>query len=210
MSQRLDLQRIERNAYRDSVRDGLMEIVLGLFLLLLAPGLLSSRAYLVMPLVLFTVFFAPRLIDRLRRRLTYPRIGYVELLPEDPRRLGLGMLAFFLAGIAVVIVALLVTGTLADARSWYRWAPLLFAVASSGGFLSVAFRSAYIRYYLFTGLSLASGLAFSLMHFPGRLEGLGLQLLTLGAVLLLWGAAVLVRFLRSNPVLPEGTDNGRE
>jgi len=96
---------LRRTAVRETYRDGLTEIVTGVlfFIVALATGRPAFYwTYLVAILVL-----GPGL-QRLKARITYPRIGYSKIPDENPARLRRGILSWvfgvFLA--AAIVLAL--------------------------------------------------------------------------------------------------------
>ena len=78
MTTNINWKEIERKAYRDAQQDGLMEILSGLGMIFIAGMVSGTLSTAFAPLIV--LFFKPAL-EALRRRFTYPRIGYVKL-PE--------------------------------------------------------------------------------------------------------------------------------
>jgi hypothetical protein len=204
MSQQIDLRRIQRSAFRETVLDGLMDLFLGLYLILVSGILKTSKAGLI---VLVWVLFV-LLIRYLKKRLTYPRIGYVELAdnqPPAPRGL---ILVFAGLAVAVTILALVVSGDIREARQWYGWMPLLLGILFLGVMASVAIGSGLGRYYFYGVLSAASGIAISFLHFEGRMDAISLYLLAVGIPIAVCGALVFALFLLRNPVRSLETPDG--
>lgn len=200
MSQDIGLTRIERQVFRDSYQDGLMEILAGVLLVAAAITFRTTSAMFVVPLAVLVL--APG-YKVLKKRFTYPRTGYVELIEDEPKDLLRGMLTFTLIVIAVMVLALVILGDLRDAAGLYRWTPALVGVVCTGGFIYAASKSGLARYYGFTALSVVSGLSFSVLDFESWKTGLSLHLLVVGGLLLLCGVVIFFRFLRGHPVLVE-------
>lgn len=117
--------------------DGVMELTAAAMLAVFA--LLQLVAPVLVPVfVAPIVLFAPRLVLRARGRLTYSRIGYVELPRAARRRIALGMLAFVAGGLAVTLAVVAVTGDIDDPARWRKMAPLFAGLLGSGGFLYAA------------------------------------------------------------------------
>lgn len=198
----VDEKTIARNAWRDSLQDGLYELTSGVGLLFIAL-LLQSEA---MGFVVIVAIFMPALVKRLKERYTYPRLGYVGF-PESSKNFGREMLAAL--GIAIALIALLIvaTGGINESWGWNKWLPLLPALLFQAAFLPLANRSGIKRYYLLAGLALLLGVVFTLPTLPGRTDNLSLYLFAIGTVLAIWGAILLITFLRRYPVQAEEAQN---
>ncbi|MGD8331207.1 MAG: hypothetical protein PVJ49_17385, partial [Acidobacteriota bacterium] len=122
MAAAADLSSIERITYRDTQQDGLTEIVIGVFLFIVA--LATGRpafywTYLVGILVL------GRGLRWLKARYTYTRVGFAELPDEDPSSFKWGVLSWVLGVFGVAIVALAISGDLTNNLAWRQWSPAL-------------------------------------------------------------------------------------
>lgn len=200
MTMSLDVKRIERNAYRASLADGLLDLFLGVYLLLLAGAFRID--YITFPAILGFIF-GVLLLRRLKSRLTHPRIGFVEFPQEKPKKLLLGMLAVSVLAALVVAAIMAIAGEIRHAERWYQWSPLFIGLVMLAPLLPMAARSGLVRYYILAAVSFASGLGVSLVRPEGRFEGLSLHLLIVGAIAALMGAITLFIFLRRNPLPSE-------
>jgi len=204
MKNQIDLERIERNAFRDTLLDGLVETLAGVVLLIAA--LAQIHVSFIAFLGLVPIFFS-RLLERLRERHTYPRLGYVAFPVEDPKLLLRGMLAFALLVIGLLALGLLLYGNIGEADQWYRWMPAAAGTLLTGGFIYVASRSRLVRFYVYTVLSIATGLLYAALEVGSWREGTALQLLTMAAMVGLTGLVTFRRFIRNYPILePQGND----
>jgi len=203
VSQLTDLRRIERNAFRDTVQDGLMDIFLGFLLFFMGGRLQSGSVAVIVPFI----FLGPFVIAALKRRFVYPRIGYVELATGDSRHGLRWLLGFGLAIVAVFLAVLLISGDIRDAARWYRWMPIPIGMVMVTGFIITAYKSRLARFYLYAALAAAGGAAFPFLPLTGKLEALSLYLTFLGLPILVCGAIVLALFLRRNPVQPAETQD---
>lgn len=204
--EQIDIRQIERNVYREYCRDGLSDVLLGVFFLFLGLALPGGS---VAPFAVFPIlFFAPAL-QALKKRFVYPRTGYVELRKGDPRPLPQFILGSLVLGLALFVALLLSLDILAKPVQWYRWMPILFGVWLAGIFLGLALRVRLARYAVVAGVALIGGPVFSFLPLEGKLEPLGLFLAMVGAVLLAWGAATFLSFLRRHPALVEEADDVR-
>ena len=98
MNEKLDLDEIERKMYREANSDGIMELLLGVLLSFMA--VTWARSYFTVFLA-FIPLYGNRVLEALKRKFTYPRIGYVEFKQEE-ESLGWGVLGYVLAVIAIV------------------------------------------------------------------------------------------------------------
>jgi hypothetical protein len=207
MVEKLDLKQVERNLFRDYMQDGLMEMMLGgLFFFL---GLLLPRGGLVAWVVLLIVFSAP-LLQRLKKRFTYPRTGYVELRQGDPGPIPWFVLGSLVLGLVALVVVLIATGVIADPGRWYRWMPVFFGIWLAGIFLGLGVQVRLVRYYLVAGVALAGGPLAALVPMSEKLANIGLCFAAVGAALLVSGIVAFVRFLRRNPIPAEGNADASE
>jgi hypothetical protein len=205
MSQNLDVKKVEQRVWRASQQDGLMEVAIGI--LLVATALPIREKGLIALWILVLVSLAPGL-EAIRKRLTYPRIGYVELVQEEPKTVrGIGVYAIVV--IAAMALAFAILGDIGDWRLWSRWSPTLVGVLLSGGMIYAASKSGAARYTVFLVLAVGLGVAFSIL-FPEPYTGLTLYLLTLGGVFILCGAIIFLCFLHKNPLPAEDAADGAE
>ncbi len=200
MAERIDLERIERNVFRDYFQDGLVDMLFGAYFLLIGLGLLGGS---VAPFVVLIVFFAP-LLRRLKARFTYPRTGYVEFRQGDPQALPWFVLGSVVLGLVALVAVLIATSVIAQPDHWYRWMPIFFSICLAGIFLGLALRVGLVRYYVDAGVALAGGPTFALLLLPGKLANIGLFFAAVGAVFLASGVFAFVRFLREYPLPTEG------
>lgn len=204
MSHEIDMRRIQRRAYRETMVDGLTDLFLGIYLVLVSGVLKASPGLAVFAWLLFVP-----LIRTLKKRITYPRIGYVELA-ERPSPAPWGLIPVFAGlALAVTIVALIVSGDIGNARQWYGWMPLLLGIVLLGVMAAVAIGSGLTRYYFYGALAAASGIAISFLHFEGRMEAISLFLLVFGIPVAICGAVFFALFLLQNPVQSPEIPDGR-
>ncbi len=199
MSQNLDVKKVEQRMWRASQQDGLMEVAIGI---LLAATALQIRVKGLTALwIAVLVFLAPGL-EAIRKRVTYPRIGYVELVQEEPKKTLRGIGVYTIVVFVAMALAFAIFGDIGDWRLWSRWSPTLSGVLLSGGMIYAAGKSGAARYYAFMVLAVGLGIAFSILLTEPYIN-LTLYLLTLGGVFILGGGVTFIRFLRRYP-LPTG------
>ncbi len=191
MSKNIDWNEIERKTYMYTQKDGLMEILSGFGMIYLA-GLVSGKLSVVYVAIL-VIFFNPAL-EALRRRFTYPRIGYVKLPQGESKVVWKGI---------VVAIVLAFVGEIGHFESWLKWIPAPLGIVYAGMFLSLAAKSKNIRYYGYALFSVISGFSFSLLTFESWKTGIELYFLSMAGNLIITGFFLLLWFMRTNPLPAE-------
>jgi hypothetical protein len=200
MTQEINLKEIEKNAYRDSQQDGLMEVMMGLILMTFGGFFYST----VFAFYILLIVFSGKIVEFVRRRYTYPRIGFVKFREEDPKDALTGVFLFELAVIVIIFTLISISGDVTDYSQWVNWAPLFFGMILVGPFAHAASKSGSVRYYGYAILSVILGLFFSLVEFGSGCTGLMLYLVLIGVFLVLGGLVIFIRFLRKYPLFGNG------
>jgi len=203
MTSETDLEKLEemrRSAARETYSDGILELVVGVLFFIVA--LATGRPAFYWTYLVAILILGPGL-KRLKARYTYPRIGFVKLPDEQPRRLQQSILTWVLGVFLLVAVVLTLTGHLTDNLAWRRAAPALGGMLFAGGFLYLAQRSRLWRHYLLAAASVSVGL---LMTWPLVSEPYGnlrVWALLMALLNLAMGAYVLRQFVRQHPIVEE-------
>lgn len=200
MTQEINLKELEKKAYRDSQQDGLMEVMMGLILMTFG-GFFYSPIF---AFYILLIVFSGRIVEFVRRRYTYPRIGFVKFHREDPKDALTGVLLFELAVIVIMFTLIFISGDVTDYSQWVKWAPLFFGMILVGPFAHAQFRSGNVRYTGYAVLSVILGVYFSLIKFGSECTGLILYLVLIGGFLVLGGMVIFTRFLRKYPLFENG------
>jgi hypothetical protein len=198
------LREIEKKTYMSYHQDGLLDIVIGLYALAFGLGITIDRIWdlsfaAIMPAILIAIVLP--IWVQAKRKITMPRIGYVNIGTKGSNKLFALFLGLMVAGLGVFFVFTMATGQ--NGRP--VWIDILFQygmIVIGLGSTVIASLFAYTRglkrlhgYGLVTLALFASG------HFLSiRFEYL---LLAIGSVIIANGAALLVRFIRRYP-LPKG------
>lgn len=192
----LDLDRLEQEARRRFNVDGLLYVFLGLLLLILGVSFPN-------PATAWIAAFGALLIapaSALRKRFTYPRIGYARF--EMQPGVGRGIWLFALAALVVLLIM-----AFAGGGRFQPYLPIAFGFVMG---LSFYFGASMYGLSLLDGLIVvmmtASGLV-SAWLFDSWREATGVQFAVVGAVILVIGIAMFIRFLRTYPVLEERNAN---
>jgi hypothetical protein len=196
-----DLKEIERRVQHSAYQDGLLEVFLGGYLLLVGASL-ASQLHLA-PLTALLGFLLNPIFERAKKRYIYPRIGYVQFRPEkeaDPK----GIVA---AGVVFVLILLGSMGVFVPAmgkdRGWDLWFDY-FLPASAGFMLAIGpfwlgqtynLRRGYVLAVLF----LLSGVAIPVLGIATGYRAVGFECLFAGSLSLVSGVIMFTHFLRKYP-----------
>ncbi len=196
-----DLRDIERRVHHAAFQDGLTEMALGIFLML-------SGVFTVLrpPLVYFALLAALALavgVERARRRLVYPRTGYVRFAPEkrgDMRGM-LKVCGFLLVLLVASSVPFLASyGAGEGRRIWVAY----FVPAYIGCWLAIGpvwlGRTYGLRRWIVIGVLFpALGILLPALGLATGYSAIGLLCLWAGAVVFLTGVVVFALFLHAHP-----------
>ncbi len=208
-----DIEKIEKRTLRYWFQDGVFEMASGLFFLLmglfflgsaLSPAKSAARFIFdigLMPVILFGGWGVKELSQLMKRRLTYPRTGYVEYRkPASAKRRRQALLAAAGAVLLGVLVVLLSS----SGPAGFDWVPaasgLVFAAALAFG----SIRSGLARVAVVAPLTAAAGV---LLSFAGWGEARELAAFYgfVGVSMILSGVVGCRRYLKRNPLPDEGS-----
>lgn len=196
MKQEVDFKGIEQKAFRDSQQDGLLEFVMGICMLAMSTRLFSRVLIVMFPLAM--LLFKP-VLESLRKRFTYPRIGYVKLIPDKPKDAISGIALITLIIIAVMAVVFILFADVRNFGLWLKWVPVWAGVVLAIMFVSLAAKSGATRYYIFALYSVVIGFGLSVTSFAQVETGTLLYFLAMGVFLTPSGLVLFIRFLRKYP-----------
>jgi hypothetical protein len=191
-----------RRARRFPLRDGLEEISMGLILLLqgLARPVANSGSIpgiVIYFLALFAfAIYARRIVDAVRARITYPRIGYVRRFKA---RRWIVVSAILMVVAIAIGVGVLEAGGAASANptEWVHWVPALCGLGLGAGEIYLSMHYGFRRFLVVGIFAIILGVVIS-MHFPW-LIGLNILCAGLGCASLCSGGLVLRRYLGTTP-----------
>ena len=207
MSERREIEELMRRTRRYWYEDGLWEIAVGGFFLLLAllwyaqartpQGSPLWAIYAFAPILLIVLVYTlgMRLIEQVRSRHVWPRTGYVK-----PSRRAYWPLSRV---IGLVVAALLALGFIAPSIARGKWLPALWGL---GFALVLAIGARFLglrRWYALGAWALLTGLGAFLSPFPWLVSG-ALFWLALGLGWLACGIYALRRYRRSLARSPRG------
>lgn len=186
-------------------RDGLTELFAAAVLLVMALMWIAEPALIGVAAALL-VLYGWKLVERVKQRITYPRIGYFRERTEEPQDTARGILMFFALALVAVVVIIAIVGSVTDAAEWRRAAPLLSGLTLAGGFWYVGDKSHLRRHRFVAVYSVVTGVAIWLFTSGADYEGMVWHLLGLVLVLGAIGTWSLVHFIRTFPARSSVTD----
>jgi hypothetical protein len=210
LNNELSLKELERKTYNEFLIDGLTEILVGIVLLFL-PALMMNPIFIVF--TPFLLFLSPQMIEFIRLRTTYPRIGRVEFKVEEEsgeysvkKSLLELLLLFFTVIILTFAFMVIFEGQILEISLWYSWVPFTFGLIMFGPSLFLVEKTGLRYYYLFGIFSSVLGLGFSILDFPDIMDGMFLYFFTLGISILLLGVVRYIWFIRKYPIIETAED----
>jgi len=201
----VDIEKIEKRTIQSFYEDGLTEIAMGLIFLILGGYFFATTVVpegsalgavltgLFVLVIISAAFLVNRFLRFFKRRITYPRTGYVTFKKKEPspkRRVATAAVAAIIgAGLAVLYGLSPSVKLLFPAING-----LLFAVAV----LLFANKVGLLRFYILAAASAVIGFGITAAGI-GDTEGISLFYLVFGAALVVSGAAALIVYLRRFP-----------
>jgi hypothetical protein len=188
-------------AFYNSV-DGLGDITLGLVIILAA----SSVFFKLLPYTTIVFLLIFQLIKTLRERITYPRIGYAKYKGSE-KKMRISSLVSLSIGSLIFILFIYLYRTDIDLQDTLRgYMPLILGVFFGIVVFSIG-KTFYIR--RFNAHSILVFFSFVLIFFIDREYAAPAVLISCGAVILISGTIIFIRFIRKNPRLSEENENDK-
>lgn len=199
MGDDIDLGDLDRRARAAGYGDGLLELFAAIVLGSLALGWVANPGFVGI-LAAFVAIYGWRVVERVRQRVTYPRIGYFKDRPDDARSTSRGMLSFIAGSFVLMALVVLVFGDIGEVADWRRAAPLVSGLTIAAGFWYAGTRSGYLRYRAIAAWSVIAGGLLWWLGTGASYATVAIHLAVLALPLAVVGTIVLVRFLRTHPV----------
>ena len=192
MTDPVQLDQIEKKAHRAFNQDGLLYLFMSLLLAAVGLSFYNDRFGFLGGMVALLIF--P--IEWMRRRVTYPRVGYARFHP--PEGFGRGILGFMAVAIAVLVFfAFAGNGRLA------QYLPFVISIVMGlAFFFGASLQGMRPRDWLVIGLMIVSGV-WAVFRFDDWHTAVAIQMWITATLLLLIGAADLVRFIKTHPVVED-------
>jgi len=206
MSEKIDLEQLEKKSWRSTFQDGLWDIYLGLIFMgfgiyTIGPlfGSFSAvNAIIIIAIWDFSAFF---FFFIGKKKITQPRIGFVKFGKKRKRKkIKLSIFLMFMVGVNVIFLFLPLSGFELNLN------PLIFLLIVGLGFFTlplcvVAYFLEFDRLYL---MAIMGGLGLFVSELIRPVVGNPLHMLLtycpIGGIIVVWGGIVLVRFIKKYPL----------
>jgi len=206
MSEKQQLQKLERKTYLSYHQDGLVDLLIGWMIIAFGANMATDSSTWTLFAWLPILFYVP-----LKNRITVPRLGYVKFdtsrgYGHQRRVVGILVLGLLVLMVVGILAFLLLEQGPGPAVSWLRNNFLTFiGLIGFVGFGLGARFSGVTRFYAYALLSIV------LMAGAERL-GLWdpLPFFILGITIFLTGTGLLIRFLRRYPVISESANHAAD
>jgi hypothetical protein len=207
MSDNADILELEQETYRYSTQDGLDEILIGLGLIIIA-WMIESRdirsyGFFSSPVIfILLIVFRTPILEKLRRKVTYPRIGYVKVRQDKPSPF-LMVVLFSVLTISVVgsLALVMVPSDISFYDTLLKYLPVSLGVVLILHSFVLVEKTGDRRYFAFGLLTVTTGPIFALLEFEPPRAGPVLYVLGWGVVIILVGLTTFIRFIRKYPII---------
>jgi hypothetical protein len=204
-----DLVKLEQNAFRDSMKDGVPETLAGIMFIL--TGIMFHQPSFVGVFVVFYLLLLPRLVESFRQKHTYPRIGYVKLkTAESDASIQPFLLLLVIVASLTGIATQVLTGDAFNIYNWARLIPFALGLLMFGPSIYLVEKSGSKIYWLFGVIASLLGLttAYLSLLYPTihYLDGAIAFCMFLGVALAIGGLLKLAYFLRTYSILESQED----
>lgn len=199
MTDGIDIGSVHRQARSAGYGDGLLEIFASVVLTLIALSWLGDPAFVGILAALIAIY-GWKVVERVKERVVYPRVGYHKERSDDAKETSKGMLMFIGGAFLLMALAVLVFGDITDASEWRRAAPLLSGVTLAGGFWYAGDKSGLLRYRFISAWSLLSGVLLWWFGSGSSYDAVVWHLVGLAVPLAVIGIWSLLSFLRTHPI----------
>ena len=206
MAEKINLKKIERKAYTSYHQDGLIDVFAGFLILSFGLWLILDMAW--MGWILW--FVAVSAYAAAKRVFTIPRIGFVKFAPHRVKAMQIiAVTGFSLCALLGVVAFIQVEG--GGTPIWLLFAienyMLVIGVSVAASFCVVGYTFRIRRMYAYALLTLIMFVTGHFLYYP-----LHYYVILLGTLILLFGLALLIRFIRRYPPSTTGSigDSGNE
>ena len=201
----VDIEKIEKRTVQSFYDDGLPEISLGLTFLLFGGYFFAQAAapegsalgpalsVLFILVIVSAGFLVSRILRFLKRRITYPRTGYVAFKKKEPssKRRAATMVVGGIIGAAIAALY-------GISPSFKTLFPAVNGLLLAVAVLLFAGKVGLVRFYILSAAAAVIGFAVTAAG-VGDIKGIGLYYGLFGAALILSGLVALVAYLRKSP-----------
>jgi hypothetical protein len=202
--QKLDIKSVRRRTWWSVYQDGFLEIGLGIIFLLAAITFAIGRVAVIYGALLFVIITLVIMPD-LRRRFTYPRIGYAELRYRDFAKYYAVLITFIDIVLFAVILSYFDMSDDARQRVVVVCAnpSVIVGLITAAVFVVLRILFGMRSYQNIALISLLLGFGTSLASISSWKTDLVLYFALMGSGLLVWGCTMFSRFVADNPLHEE-------
>ena len=204
MTDQLDFQEVEKRVNQAVYQDGLLEVFLGAFLLIIGVLFVADSKLVAFGVLLMFLF--SWLLERIKKKYVYPRIGYVKLRPEkeaDPKGIVLVALIAVVVQMGVLAIFVLVMGIDLGSEAFMQYvvppaAGLLMAIGPYWLAQTYNVRRGYVLAVLF----ILIGVLMPITGLASGYQAVGWECLVVGVISFVTGFIMFSSFIRRNPPAP--------
>lgn len=201
------METLKKQINRIMYRDGLLELLLGSFLL--AFGLMFFYLPRLAPFSIFVIFLLKPLAAKLKEKYVFPRAGYVKPSDENEKEVqGIvvtAVLSFVLMVVTLVVLVLL-KGAQAGKLIFMRWVfPPMSGILFAFGPFWMGMKFGLRRGFIMAGLLPATGIFLGFSGLATGYRAVGVLCMVAGLFAATSGTVLFNRFISRNP-LPEGSN----
>ena len=208
MTENFDVNEARRKAVRSLHQDGVTDIMWGIICLVVGLYLYFNVMHdvnLIVFIIIPSVLVGP-IGTNLRKRFTYPRIGYVDI------RTSQRMAMFLVAGIVLLaagVFFLFARNIVPIPYGFFRALPVIILVLLGGFFFYFAQRYSFKRYNLYV-LAVIVAIAMVFLLKQPILINFIYSLFLIAAVILPVGIYTFAKFIATNPILAEQSEEFKD
>lgn len=199
MQTNFDLTNLKRISHQNTLKDGLIFIGMGIMLFAMSMMMRDIVFICFLPLA---ILFNPIVLQNLKQKYTYPRLGFVQPKKEKSKDL---ILIIFNVGIGCVFILITIILLFFEDTNGYEiwWNLLTLGISIILGVQSADFgrKTGNLIYYLGAALFVITGLFFSLLENVPVEEKFSIYLFLWGGALIGGGLITFYRFIQTHPIM---------
>ncbi len=203
MTGNLNLKEVESKAYNSINQDGLSELAMGIAFLCVVAFLYVNvflHEEVIMYIILPAILIGP-ILQKMRKKYTYPRVGYADLRSQKRRTV---ILIFLIAFLLLGIYFLINYNKLDLKSDYFSHTPLFIGLFLSAAFIYRVVRYKTNRFIIYAVVAVLSLIGTHLFSLRGMLRVL-IMLTCLAIFLIPIGLTTFFKFKKKYPVLQDGT-----
>ncbi len=205
-----EISKLDRNAFWHTLKDGLLETYLGFFFILYAGMCEAAANYFKtdFPTIIFIFYgaFGFFILELLRRKISYPRIGYARYQVKiNPVFAALVILPTILFPVVLAINKRFFDD-MWDAGLFIRLSPVVFGIIFAIVFYHIAVKAELKIYWAFLLISLAAGFSAPALSAEDINAGFIMFFVLMGLLMSVHGIYLFIVFVRNNPVIKDDED----